>query len=217
VKASEREATAKAAYHHGDLRPSLIAATRRLIDERGEDRFTLADACRAAGVSTAAPYRHFHDKDALLNDVVAEGFIDLTQRMRAAAAHHPVGSQARILEIGQAYLAFGLGEPALFRMMFAQTTSRSSSESANARGRECFEVLVEEVVAYCRANEVDGDADLVAVQLWTVVHGATSLAGGPAFGQVAPTIDVRRLLASATDRLLFSLPQRPTGAPRARR
>src|SRR5688572_13022768 len=63
----------KAPYHHGDLREALIAATRRLVMERGAEDFTLADACRVAGVTTAAPYRHFRSKQEILEEIAARG------------------------------------------------------------------------------------------------------------------------------------------------
>jgi AcrR family transcriptional regulator len=198
----------RASYHHGELRRSLIAATRRLIGERGEDRFSLADACRAAGVTTAAPYRHFADKDELLQAVVAEGFLDLTQRTRDAAARQPGGSEARVLEIGRTYLAFGLGEPALFRMMFAQTPGRAVSALVNEHGRACFEAVLDEVAAYGHAHRIVGDARIVALQLWSFVHGVTGLVSGRGYAEVAPDLDVDHLLATAAERLLFSLPSR---------
>ncbi len=208
LTAAKRGAKPKAAYHHGALRTSLIDAARHLIAAHGESRFSLADACSAAGVSTAAPYRHFADKDDLIDHVVAEGFGDLTRRAREAAARHPVGSEARVLEIGRAYLAFGLAEPALFRIMFAHMPGRSTSALVNASGHACFSYVLEEVVRYCQVNDVDGAADLVSVQLWTFVHGVTSLVGGAAYGVVVPEVEVDRLMASAADRLLFSLPRR---------
>ena len=62
------------AYHHGNLREALIQAARELIKEKGPAGFTFADAARSAGVSPAAPYRHFRDREALLADVAREGF-----------------------------------------------------------------------------------------------------------------------------------------------
>ncbi|HEX5958629.1 MAG TPA: helix-turn-helix domain-containing protein, partial [Hyphomicrobiaceae bacterium] len=70
-----RESNArKASYHHGGLREALIAATRRLVMERGAENFTLADACRVAGVTTAAPYRHFRSKQEILEEITSRGF-----------------------------------------------------------------------------------------------------------------------------------------------
>ncbi|MDP2331873.1 MAG: helix-turn-helix domain-containing protein, partial [Reyranella sp.] len=65
---------AERAYHHGNLREALIQAARELIKEKGPGGFTFADAARSAGVSPAAPYRHFRDREALLADVAREGF-----------------------------------------------------------------------------------------------------------------------------------------------
>jgi AcrR family transcriptional regulator len=65
---------AERAYHHGTLREALIQAARELIKEKGPAGFTFADAARSAGVSAAAPYRHFRDREALLADVAREGF-----------------------------------------------------------------------------------------------------------------------------------------------
>jgi AcrR family transcriptional regulator len=203
----------KAGYHHGGLRTALIDATRRLIGDHGVDRFSLADACAAAGVSTAAPYRHFADKEELLNQVVAEGFTDLTNRARAAATRHPVGTEERILELGRAYVEFGLGEPALYRMMLAPTARTTPDDPATAAGKACFQYVLDEVVGYCRTTGVDGDADLVALQLWTFVHGVTSLVGDGAYAEIAPELDVDRMMTAAADRLLFRLPKRGLERP----
>jgi AcrR family transcriptional regulator len=213
VSGRARVVRPKAGYHHGELRAALIAATRRLIGEHGADRFSLADACAAAGVSTAAPYRHFSDKEELLALVVAEGFGDLTSRARAAALRHPDGSEERILEIGRAYVGFGLGEPALFRMMFAPTMGRTSDERVTASGKACFQFVLDEVVGYCRATGVDGDADLIALQLWTFVHGVTSLLSDRTYAQIAPELDVDEMMTAAADRLLFRLPRRVLETP----
>lgn len=203
----------KAGYHHGGLRAALIAATRRLIGAHGVDRFSLADACAAAGVSTAAPYRHFADKEELLNQVVAEGFTDLTNRARTAATRHPAGTEERILELGRAYVEFGLGEPALFRMMFAPTARTAPDDPANTAGKACFQYVLDEVVGFCRATGVDGDADLVALQLWTFVHGVTSLVSDRAYAEIAPGLDLDRMMTAAADRLLFRLPKRRVAPP----
>src|SRR5262245_43810460 len=76
----------KAPYHPGDLREALIAATRRLVMERGAENFTLADACRVAGVTTAAPYRHFRSKQEILAEIASRGFEELEARAMAAIA-----------------------------------------------------------------------------------------------------------------------------------
>jgi AcrR family transcriptional regulator len=63
-------AVRKPRYHHGDLRQALIDASHQLLVEKGAENFSLADACRVAGVSTAAPYKHFRDKLEILEAIV---------------------------------------------------------------------------------------------------------------------------------------------------
>ena len=71
-------------YHHGNLREALIEAALALIAEKGPAGFSFAEAARAAGVTPAAPYRHFRDRDALMADVAIRGFETLTSRLEAA-------------------------------------------------------------------------------------------------------------------------------------
>src|SRR5882724_10759607 len=76
----------KAPYHHGELREALIRATRQLVEERGAENFTLADACRVAGVTTAAPYRHFRGKHEILEEIASRGFEEMRKRATAVVA-----------------------------------------------------------------------------------------------------------------------------------
>src|SRR5262249_61283413 len=71
-------------YHHGNLREDLIRAALDLIAAKGPAGFTFAEAARAAGVSPAAPYRHFRDRDALLADVAQRGFESFAAELETA-------------------------------------------------------------------------------------------------------------------------------------
>src|SRR6266566_2215234 len=93
----------KAHYHHGELREALIQATRQLVEERGAENFTLADACRVAGVTTAAPYRHFQGKQEILAEIASRGFDELKSRSMAMAAEKGEGTLNGIIAMGQAY------------------------------------------------------------------------------------------------------------------
>ncbi|HRM76468.1 MAG TPA: helix-turn-helix domain-containing protein, partial [Paracoccus sp. (in: a-proteobacteria)] len=75
---------ARSSYHHGNLRQALVEATVRLIEENGPQAFTLAEAARLAGVSAAAPYRHFTGRDELLEEVARQGFEEFADRLEAA-------------------------------------------------------------------------------------------------------------------------------------
>lgn len=199
----------KTSYHHGELRQALIGAARLLIAERGGNDFSLSDACRRAGVSTAAPYRHFADKTEIITEVVAQGFTDMAQRFHQAAGAFAPGARARILALGEVYLGFALREPALFRMMFSQNPSLAEDDAANVQGRACFAFIMQEVINHCALSRVEGDARMIAVQLWTLVHGAASLTIDGDYAKVAPELDVGAMIAAAAERLLFQLPQRP--------
>lgn len=200
----------KTSYHHGELRQALISAARDLIRDRDGNDFSLSDACRRAGVSTAAPYRHFADKTEIINEVVAQGFVDMTDRFRAATAPFPKGANERIVAVGQVYLGFAIAEPALFRMMFSQRSSHAEDDIVTRNGKTCFAYLVQEVIDHCTLNEVEGDARQIALQLWTLVHGAASLTIDGDYAKVAPDIDTDAMVASAAERLLFARPRRQT-------
>jgi AcrR family transcriptional regulator len=200
----------KTSYHHGELRQALIDAARLLIKEREGNDFSLSDACRRAGVSTAAPYRHFSDKTEIVNEVVAQGFVDMTALFRTEAGAFAVGTPERIIAVGQVYLSFAIGEPALFRMMFSQKPTLSDDDIVTAQGKACFAYVLQEVMDYCAFHQVKGDAQMIALQLWTLVHGAASLTIDGDYAKVAPHIDIREMIASGAERLLFLLPKSTT-------
>jgi AcrR family transcriptional regulator len=197
----------KTSYHHGELRQALIDAARLLINEREGNDFSLSDACRRAGVSTAAPYRHFSDKTQIVTEVVAQGFADMARRFRTATGRFAPGTPDRIVAVGEVYLAFALAEPALFRLMFSQTPNLSHEDAASREGKACFGYVLQEVIDHCALNGVRGDAMMIAVQLWTLVHGAAGLTIDGDYAKVVPAIDIREMIAQGADRLLFQLPR----------
>lgn len=193
---------AKAKYHHGDLREALIVAARQLVKEAGADSFSLADACRLAGVSTAAPYRHFKDREEIVAEVTARGFQALTTKMKRAVAKHGEGTQAAIIAIGQAYVAFAAREQGLFRHMFGRKPSVIEFETVSKAGGDCFGYLIEQVTIYCRAKGIERDTMEIAVELWTFVHGAASLLIDGKYDKVTPGLKVNEMIATATPLLL---------------
>jgi AcrR family transcriptional regulator len=192
----------KGRYHHGELREALIAAARRLVVEQGAENFSLADACRLAGVSTAAPYRHFRDKDEILEEIVARGFDDMSHRSGRALMEKGAGTLEGIIAMGHAYIEFAVSETAIFRLMFGQDPTLKQAVAVRDQGHACFAEVIRAVEAYCAANGVDGDARMIAVKLWTFVHGAASLLIDGDYAVVAPEIDVHAMIAAATPGLL---------------
>jgi AcrR family transcriptional regulator len=202
-----RRGTAKAMprkerYHHGELREALIRATRRLVVERGAENFTLADACRVAGVTTAAPYRHFRGKQEILEEIASRGFDELRKRSTGVVTEKGEGTLEAIVAMGQAYLAFAVEETAVFRLMFGQEPSLKKAEHVVGTSHACFAHVIDQVALYCKRNKVRGDAQEIALRLWTFVHGAASLLIDHDYEGVAPRIDVNKLIAGATPGLL---------------
>jgi len=97
-----------ATYHHGDLRPALLRAAAKILEQEGRDAIALRDLARRAGVSHSAPYRHFSDRQALLAALAEEGFALLAAELEGK----PWREQA------VAYVLFALANPERFRLMF---------------------------------------------------------------------------------------------------
>jgi AcrR family transcriptional regulator len=204
-------APCRAHYHHGGLREALIGATRQLVMQRGAEKFTLADACRLAGVTTAAPYRHFRSKQEILAEIASRGFDELSRRAMAIVAEKGAGTLEAIIAMGQTYVAFAVEETAVFRLMFGQEPSLKKAQHVVGTGQVCFANLIEQIALYCEKNRVRGDAQEIALRLWTFVHGAASLVIDQDYDVIAPQLDVNRLIADATPGLLAPSPRSSRG------
>ena len=166
---------AERAYHHGNLRAKLIEATAELIETHGPDGFSVAQAARAAGVSSAAPYRHFSDRDALMRAVSLDTIHRMRDAMRAASLSEDKRSPERIVALGRCYCDFAAAEPGLFRMMFGLTEGHADDEGLIAEGAKTLDVLIE-AVADVMGDDVGSDAVRGrALQLWSFVHGLSFL------------------------------------------
>ena len=93
-------------YHHGNLREALIDAALELIAKKGPAGFTFAEAARSAGVSPAAPYRHFRDRDELMANVALRGFVAFEQALARAWDDGRPQPLAALDRLGKAYLEF---------------------------------------------------------------------------------------------------------------
>ncbi|QSE95420.1 TetR/AcrR family transcriptional regulator [Rhodococcus pseudokoreensis] len=155
-------------YHHGDLHNALVRAAVELLEEDGAAELSLRAAARRAGVSTAAPYRHFSDRDALLSAVAAVGYRDLADRLAAA---HPVPTTADDLAaIAIAYVQFALARPGLFRVMFAEPCDPTNPERVAATT-----AIHEYVKSIVQQAFPTADPDAMADAVWALVHGLAFL------------------------------------------
>lgn len=164
-------------YHHGNLREALIDAALMLLAEKGPRAFTIAEAARLAGVSSAAPYRHFRDAEALLAAVAERGY----ERFAAALAkawNDGRPDPLRAFEaLGQAYLAFARREPALYAAMFETGIAFATFPSLQAAADRAFGMLrqaTERLAASLPAGKRP-PALMMALHVWALSHGIASL------------------------------------------
>ena len=122
---------AKRPYHHGDLRAALMTAALSLIDQHGVKGLALSDAAHLAGVSVAAPYRHFKDKEALLAEIAAEGFTLFRDALARAAQSHPEDKVKRLVEMGVAYVDFALHHRSHFKVMWEGGSAKPTTRKYN--------------------------------------------------------------------------------------
>lgn len=162
----------RARYHHGDLRAALLQAGRDLIER--EAALTLRGAAQLAGVSAAAPYRHFADRDALFAGVLAQGFDELAERTGQArlAAADPVQAY---LGVGAAYLQFAAEHPSLYRRMFGPDCDKPGYPDLLAAEQRAFGVVLAAATDCEAAGLLARPALEVAIAGWTMVHGLASL------------------------------------------
>ena len=156
-------------YHHGNLKSALLDAGVTLIGEAGPQAFTIREVARRAGVSHNAPYRHFRDKDELLEAIAVDGFARLTVAMRKWAGSGSTGTD-RLRLCGCGYVDFALRWPQHFLVMFDLPKDGSVGESA-------FQTLLEFIVESQKEGALPkGDPHPLALMAWSLVHGIAKLA-----------------------------------------
>ncbi|HEX4504993.1 MAG TPA: TetR/AcrR family transcriptional regulator [Alphaproteobacteria bacterium] len=186
----------RAGYHHGNLREALIEAALALIPESGPLGFTFAEAARQAGVSPAAPYRHFRDRDHLLADIAQQGFDRFAEALTAAGADGAPDPMTAFCNIGKAYLAFARTQPGYYAAMFEAGIALDATPELREAGDRAFAILrdaAERVIAGLPQGKRP-PALMVALHVWSLSHGIASLFGGR-------TTPVRAMPMSAEDLL----------------
>ncbi len=181
----------------------MLDAALQLITRQGAEALTLRGAARRAGVSQAAPYRHFADKRALLAGVAEEGFRALTAAMRGAMAASDQNPLSRFRALGLAYVDFAVAHPAQFRVMFGrETADKEPYATLRDTAAETLGLLVAALEECQRAALARaGEPGELAVSAWAMVHGLSSLVLDGQLG--APTRERVEQLAHAVTAILF--------------
>jgi AcrR family transcriptional regulator len=164
-------------YHHGNLREALVEAALSLIAESGPAGFTISEAARRAGVSPAAPYRHFRDADALLAEVALRGFERLAEGLTTAWNGGRPDAATAFERLGRAYLGFARDEPAYYAAMFETRVAAEDYPALTVAGDRAFRVLREaaEQVTASLPKEKRPPSLMMALHIWALSHGIASL------------------------------------------
>lgn len=164
-------------YHHGDLKNALLKAGAEILLEDGIGALSLRKAARRVGVSHAAPYAHFADKQALIAAISVEGLHQLYDRIQPIISNDRLEPAAKLLEIAHAYVLFAQESPAFFKLMFSAVLENEAAyPDFVAITRMNFELL-KDMVQQCQAAGVlpPGDGITLAASLQSLVHGFTCL------------------------------------------
>ncbi len=174
-------------YHHGNLRRALLDAAAELIERDGPQGFTLAEAAKLAGVSPAAPYRHFRGKEELLIALAREGYGLFAEALEAAAADAPT-PLAALERLGRAYLDFARRRPGHYIAMFESGIAPSASPELALAAEKALGILTaaaERILAPL-PPERRPPASMVSQHIWAMSHGVVELFARGAPGSRSP-------------------------------
>ena len=166
-------------YHHGNLRETLVDAALRLIAERGPYGFTFVDAARWAGVSPAAPYRHFRDREDLMAEVARRGFDAFEAELARAWDGGKPDPLTAVDRLGKAYLGFARKQHAYYTAMFEAGIPLGTYPELLHAGQRAFAVLRQASEALCAQLPQDDQPPplMMGLHIWAMSHGIASLFG----------------------------------------
>jgi AcrR family transcriptional regulator len=164
-------------YHHGDLRHALIQAGLELLSEGGAAAFDLRKVARKAGVSHAAPYRHFPDKRALVAAINAQGFRQLAEQIQARLREAPDQAFEQLQAIASAYVQFAEAHPWLMREMFSGlTVEHEAFPELSAASKAVFTLYMEVIKqGQGQGSIIEGEPTALSGVLWALLHGVAML------------------------------------------
>ena len=216
VKIKARGARRKT-YHHGDLRPQLLAVAEKIILEKGVDGFTLREAARRLGVSPAAPAHHFKDARGLLTEVATLGFREFGDALEKADQEAGTEPLHRLHAQGIAYVRFALKQPARFQLMFRHDKHDSGNPEFSSAAKRAYGILENAIRA---ATHTPAQQELTAgsfgllIAVWSLVHGFSHLALGGELN-VHGTQGDEAILTGLLPNVLQYLPAALRGSPQA--
>jgi AcrR family transcriptional regulator len=200
-----------ASYHHGDLRNTLIAAAVQLLAENGLTALSLREVAKTAGVSNAAPYRHFRDKAALIEALATEGFLRLRKSCEAAQKKYSDDPARQLTEAGMAYLLFSIEQPTIIHLMFGGIISLNDcGEEVKKTADDAFGSLLNIVSSGQQANIYsNSDTYELTLTAWSTVYGLSLMvSSGLLSDRYSSKVQIRKLGESIAKILLSGMLKR---------
>ncbi|MBI5352539.1 MAG: TetR/AcrR family transcriptional regulator [Chloroflexi bacterium] len=193
----------KKTYHHGDLKNALIKAGVEILAKDGMGGLSLRKVASRAGVSHAAPYAHFADKQALIAAISTEGFRQLYTRISSVAEEYKNKPSMQLIEVAWAYVQFALDDRDRFKVMFSGVLEKEKEYPEFVEESQRNFQLVKMIVEANQASGMlrSGPSDLVALSAWGIIHGFIMLL---LEGQISHTVLER---ASLRELVEFQLKQ----------
>lgn len=169
-------------YHHGNLRRTLLETAAARIETDGVEALSLRQLAREAGVSHAAPSRHFRDKQALLDALAEDGFHRLTAALEdvvGGGVSKPAAARRQFDDLSRGYVAFALAQPTLLALMFGLKHAPDARAELLAAGQSSMELTMRVVVAAQEVGAIGpGDPHHIALAAFATFHGIATLASG---------------------------------------
>ena len=164
-------------YHHGNLREALIQAALAMIAERGLAGLAIAELARVVGVSPAAPYRHFRDRNAVIAEVARRGFEQLAAELEAARQAAGADAVAALGRCARTHLAFVEREGAVYQTMFEAGFPTKDYPDVSAARAKAFAVVRRAAQDLCDRDKTGRRPPvlMVALHVWSLTHGIADL------------------------------------------
>jgi AcrR family transcriptional regulator len=188
------------AYHHGDLKEALLKASLELVSEKGPHGFTLAEVCRKAGVSVAAPYRHYRDREALLAAIAVAGFEQQYEVLAQAVAQSKDQTFEALCSLSSAYVNFAISHPSRYKVMFGSDLSKTKFPELYATARRAFDIVFC-VVEKCliASGKPAENTYALSVSMWSHSHGIAMLCVDGFLREIAMEERVKELIDLAAE------------------
>ncbi|MEU9337202.1 TetR/AcrR family transcriptional regulator [Streptomyces sp. NPDC048290] len=192
-------------HHHGDLRNALLTAALDLVGERGPHGFTLAETSRRAGVSVAAPYKHFADRETLLAELAVRGYREQRKRF-AEAVGGSTDPVEQLASFASAYVRFAAERPALFDVTFNAGLDKGRFPELAAAGDAVAGLLLPVAERLAAGRE---DAFDLLLRVAGAAHGLAVFLRQGLFGLGGDALTATEARAARTARDIARQPERP--------